>query len=230
MIWKDVAHDDTASGPNRQFIKDKCDLLYFIDPDYQPQLCVSSSLCNFVLREVHENLMESSHAGPVHLWQQLSQKFYWKHMKPDVLTFACSCDICQKIKFSNFNKFGFLILNPIPSRLYQSISMDFIVNLPWSGEYNTIFIVVDRLTKDTNFILTTTGLTAEGFGALYIKHIGCRFRLPESIIMDRDPRWMSNFWRGITKYLQTKMSLSSSHHPQHDGQTEVVNKQLVTML
>ena len=108
--------------------------------------------------------------------------------------------------------------------------MDFIVNLLWSGEYNAIFVVVDRLTKHASFIPTTTGLTAEEFRALYVKHIGCRFGLPESIITDRDPRWTSDFWRGVAKYLKTKMSLSSSHHPQHDGQTEIVNKQLVTML
>ena len=76
----------------------------------------------------------------------------------------------------------------------------------------------------------TTGLTAEEFGELYVKHIGCRFGLPESIITDRDPRWTADFWRGVAKYLKTRMSLSSSHHPQHDGQTEIVNKQLATML
>jgi hypothetical protein len=172
-IWNDVAHDSATGGPNHQFIKDERSLLYFIDPDYQPRLCIPSSLCNFVLREAHENPMESSHVGPERLWHQLSQKFYWKHMKTDVLAFARSCDICQKTKFPNFNKFGFLIPNPIPGRPYQSVSMDFIVNLPWSGEYNTIFVVVDRLTKHANFIPTMTGLTVEEFGALYIKHIRC---------------------------------------------------------
>ena len=76
----------------------------------------------------------------------------------------------------------------------------------------------------------TTGLTAEEFGELYIQRIGCRFGLPESIVTDHDPRWTSDFWKGVAKYLKTKMSLSSSHHLQHDGQTEIVNKQLVTML
>ena len=229
-IWKDTNREESNWKANGRFIKDERGLLYFLDPDYQPRLCVPSSQRNFVLREAHENPMESSHAGPERLWQQLSQKFYWKRMKADVLAFARSCDTCQKTKFSNFNKFGFLIPNSIPSRPYQSVSMDFVVNLPWSGEYNAIFVVVDRLTKHASFIPTTTGLTAEEFGRLYVKHIGCRFGLPESIITDRDPRWTSDFWRGVAKYLKTKMSLSSSHHPQHDGQTEIVNRQLVTML
>jgi len=229
-IWQDIKHQDLNWKANGRFIKDERGLLYFVDPDYQPRLCVPNSHRSFVLKEAHENPMESSHAGPERLWQQLSQKFYWKRMKTDILAFAHSCDICQKTKFTNFNKFGYLIPNPIPSRPYQSVSMDFIVNLPWSGEFNAIFVVVDRLTKHANFIPTTTGLTAEEFGGLYVKHIGCRFGLPESIITDRDPRWTSDFWKGVAKYIKTKMSLSSLHHPQHDGQTEIVNKQLVTML
>ena len=228
-IWE-CKQLDTASSANTRYLKDERGLLYFVDPDYQPRLCVPKSQRNFILREAHENAMESSHAGPERLWQHLSQKFYWKWMKTDVLTFTKSCDTCQKIKFSNFNKYGYLIPNPIPSRPYQSVSMDFVINLPWSGDFNAIFVVVDRLTKHASFIPTTTGLTAEEFGELYVRRIGCRFGLPESIVTDRDPRWTLDFWKGVAKYLKTKMSLSSSHHPQHDGQTEIVNKQLVTML
>lgn len=229
-MYKSLAKNSSDSNVNRRFVKDEKGLLYFIDPDYQPRLCVPKSQQNFILKEAHENPMESSHAGPERLWQQLSQKFYWRRMKADILAFTGSCDVCQKTKFSNFNKFGFLIPNPIPLRPYQSVSMDFIVNLPWSNQFNAIFVVVDRLTKHASFIPTTTGLTAEEFGELYVKHIACRFGLPESIITDRDPRWTSDFWKGVAKYLKTKMSLSSSHHPQHDGQTEIINKHLATML
>ena len=151
-------------------------------------------------------------------------------MKLDIIRFCKSCDVCQKTKTSNFTRFGMLIPNPIPARPYQSISMDFVVNLPWSEGYNAIYVVVDRLTKHASFIPTTTGLDAEGFALLFVKVVACRFGLPESIVTDRDPRWSSDFWMGVAKALRTKMSLSSSHHPQHDGQTEVVNKLLTVML
>ena len=108
--------------------------------------------------------------------------------------------------------------------------MDFIVNLPWSEGYNAVHVVVDRLTKHMTFTPTTTGLSANGFSCLFVKHIVCRFGLPDSIITDRDPCWTSEFWMGIAKFLKTKMSLSSSHHPQHDSQTEIVNKFLTIML
>jgi hypothetical protein len=151
-------------------------------------------------------------------------------MKLEITVFCMSCDICQKIKNSNFKRFGYLIPNPIPSRPYESISMDFIVDLPWSEEYNTVLVIVCRLTKHAQFILTTTGLDAEGFAKLFVKFVVCRFGLPTSIISDRDPRWTSDFWKAVVKFLKTRMALSSSHHPQHDGQTEIVNKQLEVML
>jgi hypothetical protein len=58
-------------------------------------------------------------------------------------------------------------------------------------------------------------LTAEGFGKIFVKNIACRFGLLTSIISDRDPRWTSRFWSAVSKFLKTKMAMSSSHHPQH---------------
>ena len=229
-IIKEASHSGDNVIPGRRFFVDKDGMIFFNSENYQPRLCVPAGQGNFVLKEAHENLLESAHAGPERLWQSLSSRFYWKRMKVDIVRYCSSCDVCQKTKSSTFNKFGLLIPNPIPSCPYQSISMDFIVNLPWSDGYNAIYVVVDRLTKHVSFILVTTGLDTEGFALMFVKHIVCRFGLPESIITDRDPRWTTDFWIGIAKALQTKMSLSSSHHPQHDGQTEVVNKLLTTML
>lgn len=221
-------YDNLESG--KRFFVDSDGMVFFNNEDYQPRLCVPAGLRNFILREAHENPMESAHAGPERLWQSLSPRFYWKRMKLDIIKYCRTCDVCQKTKASNFSKFGMLIPNPIPSRPYQSISMDFIVNLPWSEGFNAIYVVVDRLSKHASFIPTTTGLDSEGFAHLFVKHIVSRFGLPESIVTDRDPRWTTDFWLSIAKVLQTRMSLSSSHHPQHDGQTEVVNKLLTTMM
>ena len=229
-IWNDKSRDVRNWKNNGRFLRDERGLLFFLDEAYQPRLCVPRSQRNFVLQQAHENPLETAHAGPERLWQNLSQKFYWKRMKTDILEYCKGCDVCQKTKPSNFNRYGYLIPNPIPSRPYQSVSMDFIVNLPWSNGYNAIFVVVDRLSKQGTFIPCTTGLTAKEFAELFVKHIVCRFGLPDSIITDRDPRWTSDFWKGIASFLKTKMALSSAHHPQHDGQTEIVNKLLATML
>ncbi len=151
-------------------------------------------------------------------------------MKIDIDKFCKTCDICQKTKTSNFNRFGLLIPSPIPTRPYESISMDLIVDLPWSDNYNAILVVVDQLSKHAQFISTTTGLDAEAFGALFVKEVISKFGLPLNIISDQDPRWTSDFWKGVTKLLKMRMALSSSHHPQHDRQTEIVNRTLESML
>ena len=151
-------------------------------------------------------------------------------MKKDVLLFCASCDVCQKTKPSNFNRYGRLRPHSIPSRPYESVSMDLIVNLPWSEGFNAILVVVDRLSKHAQFVPTTTGLNAQGFAALFLKHVICRFGIPSNIVSDRDPRWTSEFWKEVARLVRTEMLLSSSHHPQHDGQTEIVNRQLETML
>ena len=108
--------------------------------------------------------------------------------------------------------------------------MDLVVGLPMSNGFNAVLVVVDRLIKHTQFIPTTTGLTAEGFGHLFIKNVACHFGLPDNIVTDRDPRWTSDFWRVVTAHLKTHMLLSSLHHPQHNGQTEIVNKGMEIML
>jgi len=87
-------------------------------------------------------------------------------MKTDIIEYCRTCDVCQKVKTPNFTKFRFLIPNPIPSWPYQSISMDFIINMLWSNGYNAIFIVVDHLSKQGSFIPCTMGLSAKEFGEL----------------------------------------------------------------
>jgi hypothetical protein len=98
-----------------------------------------------------------------------------------------------------------------------------------SNGFNAVLVVVDRLVKHAQFIPTTTGLMVEGFGRLFIKNVACRFGLLDNIVTDRDPWWTSDFWKLVAAHLKTYMSLSSLHHPQHDGKTEV-NKRMEIML
>jgi hypothetical protein len=229
-IWNSKRVSEGNWTPGQRFFKNDEGLLFFRDADFKPRLCVPAARTWEIMTEAHEAPMESAHVSPDRLWAKLRSKFYWKRMKNDIDLFGLSCDVCQKIKPSNFSRYGFLIPNAIPTKPYESISLDLIVNLPWSGEYNTILVVVDRLTKHASFIPTTSGLTAEGFANLFVLHIVSRFGLPDDVIADRDPRWTSDFWRAVSVAIKTKMSLSSSHHPQHDGQTEIVNRHLETML
>lgn len=228
--WERQNDDPDSWDPANRYFKDSNDLLYFRDADFHARLCVPKGERLSVLREAHESPHLTAHAGPEKLWEYLSSRCYWPRMKTDILEFCSTCDVCQKTKPSNFSRYGKLLPHSIPTRPYESISMDLIVNLPWSNDCNAILVFVDRLTKHSQFIPTTTGLNAEGFALLFVKHIVCKFGVPASIVTDRDPRWTSIFWREVAKILKSDMILASSHHPQHDGQTEIVNRQLETML
>lgn len=228
--WEENNNAPDSWDPANRFLKDDNGLLYFRDADFHARLCVPQSEKNDVLRTAHESPYLTAHSGPEKLWEYLSSRYYWPRMKTDVLEFCSSCDVCQKTKPSNFRKYGRLLPHSIPTRPYESISMDLIVNLPWSEDCNAILVFVDRFTKHAQFIPTTTGLNAKGFAMLFVKYIACKFGLPASIVTDRDPRWTSTFWREVAELLKTEMLLASSHHPQHDGQTEIVNRQLETML
>ncbi|SJL13286.1 uncharacterized protein ARMOST_16726 [Armillaria ostoyae] len=228
--YKEMENSPDGRSEGGKFLKSEDNLLYFLDTNYQPWLCVPKKLWQSILEEAHESPLETAHLKPEQLWFKLSTKFYWRHMKVDIKEFCKTCDICQKIKTLNFNKYSLLIPSPIPSRPYESISMDLIVDLLWSQSYNAVLVVVDRLSKHARFIPMTTGMDTEDFALIFTKEIVSKFGLPSSIISDRDPRWTSDFWKGITKHLKTKLALSSSHHPQHDGQTEIVNKTLESML
>jgi hypothetical protein len=114
----------------------------------------------------------------------------------------------------------------IAQRPWALISMDFVEELPRSDGFNSILVVVDRLTKWSIFIPTTTKLSTLGLVDLIIDNVVCQHGLPTSIISDRGSKFTSRLWRGMCKSLGTKVSLSTAFHPQSDGQTERVNQVL----
>ena len=91
-------------------------------------------------------------------------------------------------------------------------------------------VLVDKLTKLTHFIATTSNINAGDTAILIFKHMVKVFRLPEVIVGDRDPRWISSIWKNLVVILNSRLVLSTSKHPQTDRQTKVMNQQLETML
>jgi hypothetical protein len=229
--WKQAV-DQTESSwyPGERFYKDSRGLLYFRDADFAPQLCVPRSEVLALLTQSHESATLTAHSGSQKLYETLADRFYWHCMTKDIKRFCESCDICQKIKPINFGKFGHLHSNPIPTRPYESVSLDLIGPLPESDGYTAILVIVDRLSKHAQFIPTIFKLKKEGFAHLFVKHVACRYGLPDSIFADRDGRWFSGFWRLVSKQMNIHMALSSSHHPQHNGQMEIVNRRLEWMI
>ena len=98
--------------------------------------------------------------------------------------------------------------------------MDLITSLPTSDSFDAIFVIVDRFSKMAHFIPTNTTADAPTLASLFITNIVRIHGIPRSIISDRDPRFVSTFWRELFEQLQTTLRFSTANHPQTDGQTE----------
>ncbi|GKE59555.1 putative reverse transcriptase domain-containing protein [Tanacetum coccineum] len=109
--------------------------------------------------------------------------------------------------------------------------MDFITKLPKSSQgYDTIWAIVDRLTKSAIFTPMRETNSMEKLARMYLKEVVTRHEILVLIIFDRDPRFVSNFWRSLQKALGTNLDMSTAYHPQTDGQSERTIQTLEDML
>ncbi|CAN4106294.1 unnamed protein product [Withania somnifera] len=109
----------------------------------------------------------------------------------------------------------------IPTWKWDMINMDFITGLPRSfRKFDSIWVIVDRLTKSAHFLPVKTNYTAEEYARLYIKEIVRLHGVPISIISDRGAQFTAKFWKSFQKSLGTQVNLSTAFHPQTDGQAE----------
>ena len=119
----------------------------------------------------------------------------------------------------------------IPNWKWEDISMDFVSGLPRTrGRNDSIWVIVDRLTKSAHFLPVRKTRDLESLARLYLKEIGRLHGAPRSIVSDRDSRFVSRFWTSLQEALGTKLSMSTAYHPQSDGQTERTIQTLEDML
>nr|GEX41586.1 reverse transcriptase domain-containing protein [Tanacetum cinerariifolium] len=116
---------------------------------------------------------------------------------------------------------GLLVQPEIPEWKWDNITMDFVTKLPKSSQgYDTIWVIVDRLTKSAIFTPIRETDPMDKLARIYLKDVVTRHRIPVSIISDRDSRFASNFWRSLQNALGTRLDMSTAYHPETDGQSE----------
>ncbi|KAL0373943.1 UNVERIFIED_CONTAM: Transposon Tf2-12 polyprotein [Sesamum radiatum] len=178
-----------------------------------------------LISECHDTLW-AGHQGEERTYALVQRAYYWLQMRDDVETYVRTCLICQQDKADHQKKAGLLQPLPIPTRPWESVSMDYISGLPKVGDLGSIIVVVDRLSKYAIFIAAPKHVTAEGTAHLFFKHIVKYWGLPKDIVSDRDSRFNGVFWTELFKILGSKLSMSSSYHPQSEGQTKRFNSML----
>jgi hypothetical protein len=197
------------------------DLLYFEERLYIPKGPTRLR----VLQSRHD-FPAAGHFGYNKTLELISRDFWWPQMWKDVKDFVLSCDICSRSKNPRHRPHGLLQPLPIPRRPWSSVSMDFITDLPPSNSFDSIFVVVDRLTKMAHFIPCKKTSSSEDTAKLFLDNVYRYHGLPDDIVSDRGTQFVSRFWRSLFEALKVDIKLSSAFHPQTDGQTERVNQVL----
>ncbi|GJV48719.1 reverse transcriptase domain-containing protein [Tanacetum coccineum] len=173
----------------------------------------------------------SIHPGSDKMYQDLKKLYWWPNMKAIIAEYVGKCLTCSRVKAECQKPSGLLVQPEIPMWKWERITMDFITKLPkTSNEHDTIWVIVDRLTKSAHFIPTRETDSMETLTRLYIKEIVSRHGVPISIILDRDSHFTSRFWQSLQSALGTQLDMSTAYHPKTDGQSERTIQTLEDML
>lgn len=182
------------------------------------------------LPELKAKLLESCHASPIaghpgvsRTYEILDREYYWPQMLSYVRRWVANCHHCRRAKPNREARQGLLKPLPVPERSWKDLSVDFITHLPASRNYDAIMVVVDRLSKMRHFTPCKGTCDSEEAARLFVKYVWKLHGLPTTIVSDRGPQFVSEFWKHLTKRLQISATLSTAYHPETDGQTERMN-------
>jgi hypothetical protein len=197
-------------GEAQYFWQDPEEVLWFKD-----RLVV---LKNFQLRRKIMNKAHCSrysiHLGTNKMYQDLKKNFWWMRMKREITRFVSECDTCRRVKVDHLRPAGNLQPLIIPEWKWKNICMNFVVGLPHTSHgYNSIWVIVDRLTKSAHFITVSTTYRVWQYAELYLSHIVHYNGIPKTIISDRGSIFVAWFWEQLHDCLGTHLIHSSAYHP-----------------
>ncbi|TYK25835.1 reverse transcriptase [Cucumis melo var. makuwa] len=210
------------AGKTRQFWVEEDLLVTKGNQLYVPR---AGDLRKKLLYECHDTLW-AGHPRWQRMYALLKKGYFWPNMRDDVMQYTKTCLICQQDKVEKVKIAGLLDPLLVPTRPWESVSMDFITHLPKVGNFEAILVIIDRFSKYATFIPTTKQCSEEMTAQLFFKHVVNLWGVPISIVSDRDGRFIGSFWTKLFSFLRTSLNISSSYHPQTDGQTERFNYML----
>ena len=180
----------------------------------------STDLREEILREFHCSRF-AVHPGGTKMYHDLRRQYYWSGMNKHVGDLFRRCLTCQQVKAEHQRPAELLQPLEIAEWKWEHITMDFVTHLPWtSRKHDAVWVIVDRLNKSAHFLAVRMTFTLEEFYKLYKREIIQLHGVPVSIVSDQDPRFTAQFWKSVQKAMGTQLSMSTTFHPQTDGQSE----------
>src|SRR3979490_528403 len=147
-------------------------------------------------------------------------------MRSYIKDYCKSCTTCMRSKPQRHKPYGLLKQLPVLEKPLNSISMDFIEQLPASSEFMAILVIVDYFSKQGIFIPTTDMITLPKLTKLFVLHVFSKHGIPSHVTSDRGSEFVSHFWHSLGKALDMKLHYTLGYHPEGDGQTERTNQTL----
>ena len=208
---------------HKSFKKEKGLLLF------QGLIYIPVSLQQKLIEESHFNKTHG-HQGIDKMIERLTRTYYFTHIRKKVEEIVRKCDICRRSKADQHKPYGLLKSPRTPGQPWASITLNFVIKLLKSKEplmkavYDSILVITDRLMKYRYFIPYKEASSAEKLAYIFLRVIAANHGLPEEIISDRDKLFTFKFWKSLVNQLGIHHKLSTSYHPQTDGQTEQLNQ------
>ncbi|GJX41537.1 reverse transcriptase domain-containing protein [Tanacetum coccineum] len=168
--------------------------LYYLDRIWVP---LKGEVRTLIMDEAHKSKY-SVHPGADKMYYDLRDRYWWPGMKKDIAEYVSKCLTCLKVKAEHQRPSGLLQQPEIPVWKWEGIAMDFVTKLPrTSSGHDTIWVIVDRLTKSAHFLPMREDYKMERLARLYLNEIVARHGVPISIISDRDSRFTSSYHASV---------------------------------
>ncbi len=196
----------------------------------------------FVLKVIHSELISKHHndslAGHFSIettCELIARKFYWLTLRQDVKTYIKGYNVCLASKAVHYKPYGDLQLLPVPTQRWKNLSMDFVTSFPisanWKDDsYDSILVIVDRLTKMVYYKPVKVTINAPGLVEVIINVVVWHHRVLESIVTDQGLLFTSKFWSLLCYFLGIKNKLSTAFYPQTNSQTKRQNSMMEAYL
>ena len=217
-----IAQVHLSDPPDSHWSVDKTGFLRLDGHIYVPD---SDDLHLRVLQYRHDHPL-SGHFGQNWTLELIRRKYTWPSLRTFVKDYVRTCTACTRVKTPRHKPYGLLKQLPVPEKPWNSISMDFIEQLPASTGFTTILVVVDWLSKQAIFIPTHDTITSPELAKLFLLHVFSKHSVPAHVTSDCGTEFVSHFFWSLGKALDMCLHFTSSYHPEGDGQTEHSNQML----